>query len=348
MMTRNAHVKLALRAYVEGCPEHFDEFTQPNFYSTMVHHIGLPGLQLGVLHMLKGEHAYILVEADLAFGGDGLLPKVPPDSAIVFDITLVEWSKHDLNHELPFRPRSLGYHEDVKLVLDRQAEAEDAYAKGNKALSLRLYRMAERILRGVSIDGTKHKDQVEERDKMLSHILLRASQCAFELGSYPHALTLGRECINLDKKNVNANFLLGTSYFALGHIRQARNYILEALMMDPMNKQYAAKMKEIEDHAALVFDDEFDDEEDGSNVLYEEYAKAVFKRLKENDKVIRERITKLLSKHLYDNNEREIELHGGFSREFLEKIAPKLESCDPDLQVNVYPADNSLKIIKYI
>jgi FKBP-type peptidyl-prolyl cis-trans isomerase len=51
----------------------------------------LKGLEIGIKSMIRGEKAIFVMRHDYAYGNKGNL-KVPPNSAVIFCIDLIDWS----------------------------------------------------------------------------------------------------------------------------------------------------------------------------------------------------------------------------------------------------------------
>jgi len=57
------------------------------------------GFELAVLTMKPGERAFIYLKPEYAFGKEGSIPRVPPDTPVVFDTTILSVSSPDLSLE---------------------------------------------------------------------------------------------------------------------------------------------------------------------------------------------------------------------------------------------------------
>lgn len=52
----------------------------------------IKGLDEGIVTMKKGERAIFTVPPELAYGEVGSPPLIPPNSVLIFDIELLQWS----------------------------------------------------------------------------------------------------------------------------------------------------------------------------------------------------------------------------------------------------------------
>lgn len=52
----------------------------------------VPGLDLAITRMSRGQRAKITVPARLAYGARGYPPIIPPNAALVFDVELVSFA----------------------------------------------------------------------------------------------------------------------------------------------------------------------------------------------------------------------------------------------------------------
>jgi hypothetical protein len=50
----------------------------------------IPGWEMAIKAMRKGQIAYVLIPADLAYGSEGFGDLVPPNSPLVFKIELID------------------------------------------------------------------------------------------------------------------------------------------------------------------------------------------------------------------------------------------------------------------
>lgn len=63
---------------------HMARYVQLTFTGRVV-----PGFELAVLTMKPGERAIISLQPEYAFGTEGSLPRVPPNSLVIFDTTIL-------------------------------------------------------------------------------------------------------------------------------------------------------------------------------------------------------------------------------------------------------------------
>lgn len=52
---------------------------------------------LGVSTMKKGEVAILTCKPEYAYGANGSPPKIPPNSTLIFEITLISWAAEDIS-----------------------------------------------------------------------------------------------------------------------------------------------------------------------------------------------------------------------------------------------------------
>lgn len=55
----------------------------------------IPGLEIAVSSMKKGEVAYFIISPKLAYGDLGCPPRIPPNAEVLFDIELLNYSNID-------------------------------------------------------------------------------------------------------------------------------------------------------------------------------------------------------------------------------------------------------------
>merc|ERR1711997_1386828 len=47
--------------------------------------------------MAKGEKAKVLIQSDFAYGKSGSPPTIPPDSPLIFEMEMLDWSGEDVS-----------------------------------------------------------------------------------------------------------------------------------------------------------------------------------------------------------------------------------------------------------
>ncbi|CDS09383.1 hypothetical protein LRAMOSA10743 [Lichtheimia ramosa] len=120
----NAKIKIHYKARAWGEDEYFEDTYKNN--QPLTYKLGrdkmMDGLKNGVQGMCEGEIRRVLMPADMAFGELGFPGKVPPNTAVVYDIEVMEVNAPFTN---PWFYAGLVVIALVYVYMDRMAKAVD-------------------------------------------------------------------------------------------------------------------------------------------------------------------------------------------------------------------------------
>ncbi|KAJ8653001.1 hypothetical protein O0I10_011382 [Lichtheimia ornata] len=120
----NAKVTIHFKARAWGETEYFEDTYKTN--QPFTYKLGrdkmMEGLKNGLQGMCEGEIRRVLMPADMAFGELGVPGKVPPNTAVVYDIEVMEVNAPFTN---PWFYAGLGVIALVYVYMDRMAKAVD-------------------------------------------------------------------------------------------------------------------------------------------------------------------------------------------------------------------------------
>lgn len=296
-----------------------------NPFVRRIPHVLPIGLQRALMTMAAGERAFVWVDPLMGFAGNGLdfgdeanEATLPPDTALVFDVTVRSF------REAAFAPiggmgRRLQF-ENMPQIDDDLEKVEKLLSSGRRAVAQRQLCRTIRKLESMRIDATVDPKHEKERRAVLLEVVKLAGENALELGWYKLAVTFNRQAIELDRHNAYAHYLLGRAYFALGYSKSARYFVQRATVMDLLNDVYAQKLSEIRRHAELMRDDS--DSEDELET-FEMLADVIIERHQEQRKQTLKQISKEIPRQQIDGV-RTILLEGGFDEAILEEINNRL------------------------
>jgi tetratricopeptide (TPR) repeat protein len=96
-----------------------------------------------------------------------------------------------------------------------------------------------------SFSEDPEEDKAVNRFK--SGINMNVSMCKMNIGKYDEAINCCLEALRVDSKNLKAIYRVAFSYFKIDNYDKARNYINDALKIEPNEKLFLELKKNIED-----------------------------------------------------------------------------------------------------
>ncbi|OQR78272.1 hypothetical protein BIW11_00332 [Tropilaelaps mercedesae] len=332
MMPPNADILVTMKMFEEpnessesyNTPSFCAEHTSDDPLAKSLYELMPFGLRQAVSTMTLGEKAWIWVHSDAAYGDTGLRygdhpsDVILPGTNLLYEIRLVWW-----------RPKHLSviWEETDKKNDSLQSTAittiEKTLTEMNEPYGLCKVRQAYRRLqhmlsqlRSVRIDSKHKPEQEAERNRVMYNIIKRSANYAIMLGRYGHALFHLKHLLEVNPDDASGHCLLAQAYFSMGRSTNAFYSIRNAHFIDPLNKQYTAVQKEIQQYISLVDDvdaDDFVEEEE-----YEKYAEMLKRRLEIKRKFVLKSVSvKLLV--LLESGTKKITVKGGFPAEILDQ-----------------------------
>ena len=202
------------------------------------------GLTVGVASMRRGERAVLYLSPEYGYGerGSFSFPSVPPNAALVYEITLVAWTAADEE-----KPREeMFFEERLEAALRRKNRGNQLYAQRDFGEACQSYEIALSFV-DPEMMFQLHGCHLEETQALRSKIMLNLSGVEIRLGRSRAAMTHADEVLKLEPKNTKALYRAGRARRKLGQCAQAKVMLERAALLEPDD---AAIKKEL-DHIAL-------------------------------------------------------------------------------------------------
>ncbi|KAK6624382.1 hypothetical protein RUM44_011241 [Polyplax serrata] len=199
-------------------------------------HEVVQGVELAVPLMNVGEEAVIIVAARFGYGSIGNPPKIPPNSRITYEVTLIDASPEPCLEQIPFDERKA-------LGNSKKERGNWWYARQDPTKAIQCYRKALDILdETVAFSKDEGENSIEYTEEQMKDVIdqklviynnMAAAQLMIE--AYVSALMYVNRVLQCDKKNVKALFRKGKILSAKGHIDEAVEVLREAFLLEPEN-----------------------------------------------------------------------------------------------------------------
>ncbi|XP_059829075.1 inactive peptidyl-prolyl cis-trans isomerase FKBP6 isoform X4 [Hypanus sabinus] len=207
-----ASVSVHYSAYSEYTDRPFDSNMQRNTprFMKIGQDITLPGMELAILTMRKGEFSRFLFKPEYAYGKMGCPPRIPPNATVMFEIDILDF----LDTSESDQYFSLSQAEQINYPLDKllkivnterefgnyffhQKQYQDAKDKYKKALSVfAQYQPA-------------NEDQKQQIHSSKLLLFLNLSIVCLKLNAPNRALVYGERALQIESKHPKALFRCG-------------------------------------------------------------------------------------------------------------------------------------------
>ncbi|KAF0306737.1 Inactive peptidyl-prolyl cis-trans isomerase FKBP6 [Amphibalanus amphitrite] len=189
----------------EGFDEPFDSTYMRNRGRPETHLVGensqlLPGLNHAILSMKKGETALALISPDYAFGKLGCGPRIPPESEVLFEVTLVSFtdsSDADEFDELTEEQQKRAtFEQRIRAIRAHHNKGNDEYKRGEFAQAARSYRDAIRVfLVNMSF---KNEEEHREAKHVIFKVMSNRVQALLQMAQWKEAAKQGRQALHYE------------------------------------------------------------------------------------------------------------------------------------------------------
>ncbi|XP_063002585.1 inactive peptidyl-prolyl cis-trans isomerase FKBP6 [Elgaria multicarinata webbii] len=207
--------------------------------------ITLPGMEVGLLTMKKGELARFLFKPNYAFGALGCPPLIPPDATVLFEVELLDFldsAESDQFFDLTPEQQDRFPLQKVLKVAETEREFGNYLFRQKHYMDARVrYKRASSILQRVS---AKEAEQVKvDAAKLL--VFLNLSFVCLKLDRPARALAYGEKALELDEKNAKALFRCGQACLSLTEYERARDFLVKAQKEQPFNHDINNELKKL-------------------------------------------------------------------------------------------------------
>ncbi|KAJ9579704.1 hypothetical protein L9F63_004630 [Diploptera punctata] len=248
VVPEGAYVIVHYNAYIEYGDEPYDSTWlrgNPKKFRLNRNHV-IPGLDVAVSTMKKGEHSRFLIHPDMGFGKYGCPPRIPGNAELLFDIELINFQ--DAAAAEAFEALSLDEREkqDFAVIL-KAAQAEhlvgnDLFKSGKINAAITKYKKVEKFLEKCHL---KDSNEEEQQQKQLLKVYVNLSVCYNKQKKPELACIASKEALRIDPKSAKALFNFGKALLTLSDYRQARHLFLQAQKIQPDNPEITEELKKL-------------------------------------------------------------------------------------------------------
>eukprot|EP00794_Sanderia_malayensis_P014000 gene14000-15458_t len=239
-------VRVHYNGYLEFSEEPFDSSRLRGFEYKLTLGQGevLPGWEIAIKSMKKGEFSRFLISHQYAYGKMGCPPRIPPEASVLLEIEVmgvVERTAADQFENFSQKQKNESTFENLLKAVDSHREiGNDAFKKKQFIPALKSYKKAIGYL-----ENCRLANEQEETDmfNMCLKLYLNSSLCCLKMNEYGKAAMYARKALRVDRQNVKAHFRLGRALLNMGEFVDARVSLLQAQRLSPGNKEVSEEIK---------------------------------------------------------------------------------------------------------
>ncbi|XP_071944014.1 inactive peptidyl-prolyl cis-trans isomerase FKBP6-like [Antedon mediterranea] len=200
----------------------------------------IPGMDVAVSTMRKGELSQFLVSFEYAFGEKGVPPRIPQEATILFEIELIHFSEDCIDDRLD---KDATFKEVLTVVNSLRQNGNDLFKAKIFPKAFSRYQKAHRLLEDVHL---QNDDEEKEMKAMMLKVCLNMSLCSFKMGKAPRTVTFANKAIAIDDKNAKAHFRKGQALITLGDFKRARVSLKSAQRLAPNDGDVIRELHKLE------------------------------------------------------------------------------------------------------
>ncbi|XP_036370759.1 inactive peptidyl-prolyl cis-trans isomerase FKBP6 isoform X1 [Octopus sinensis] len=239
MITENSVVEVHYAGFFEYRDEPFDSsrLREETFKYRVGSGKAIPGWEIALLTMKKGEISWFLIQPEYGFQETGCPPRVPRNATALFEIEILSISdrvnvgdyflmSEEERYAVTFESicQLVGTYKQEGYSFFKQNHFQKAVQKYNKCLNL---------LESAHLKS----DQDEKRYKeLMIAVQLNIALCCLKLCRFSRAVTFCRKVLQLDRCNTKAYFRLGQALHKLGDFSEALRNLTKAHKLLPKNE----------------------------------------------------------------------------------------------------------------
>lgn len=213
----------------------------------------LPGMELGICTMKRGEISHFLIHPDYYMGELGCPPRIPGGATVLFRIELVSFSDRADVADYYSMPRAERKDCSMDLILKvvavEKKEAKELFEVRNYGAALRKYRKAIDILEECHLaDG-----EAEDKQRRELIILYRnAANCADKVGESSRVIYFCNAALRIDPKDAKAWYFKGKGLTREMEFGRACYAFKKALEISPNSKAITTALKELDEKERFI------------------------------------------------------------------------------------------------
>lgn len=208
--------------------------------------------------MKRKENSHFLISPEYAFGALGCPSRIPPNATIYAKIELINFGDETeaealLMLDAEDRNLRFNFESVFKIANKEHATGNQYYEKMEWKLAAKAYNNGCKLLEDVEMAN----DEEESRQKrLLNKFYLNLSQCFLKLLLHKKACIVLAKSLNIDNRNLKANFRMGVAKKALGNYSDARKYLERALRIDPTSPDVMRQLACIDNQVKMERENE--------------------------------------------------------------------------------------------
>ncbi|XP_064391991.1 inactive peptidyl-prolyl cis-trans isomerase FKBP6-like [Halichondria panicea] len=249
VVPEGATVRVHYNGYLEYSDEPYDSSRLRNrpLQFKLGQSAVIEGWDCGVATMQRSEIARFLVNPSYAFGDFGCPPRIPPGATIMFEIELISFIDYKAADEfgsLTRKEKKEASLEQLLAVANAEREAgNELFKQNNFGKASSKYLKAVRLL-----ESARLKDEIEEKQwkEVLLKLYLNQSLVSLKLNKHRLAVAQCKRALDIDPRNVKANFRLGQAFMKLSEFKKSRDHLLKAGRLSPGNQEIRLELQKLD------------------------------------------------------------------------------------------------------
>lgn len=204
----------------------------------------LPGIELAVRSMKKGEEAEFIIPYQLLFGELGCAPRVKPKSDGLFIITLLEFSI--LGDANALENLAGDDKKKYKIVVERVKELRlngvDHFKQGRYQNACYAFN---KCVTALELCHIENAEEQKEQQKQIVSLYTNMAVCFNKINKPAKVCSMCNEIARISdiNKNCKALFQEGRAYFKLGEFEKAKQKLKKALNLEPNNEEIKRELQ---------------------------------------------------------------------------------------------------------
>ncbi|XP_061785225.1 inactive peptidyl-prolyl cis-trans isomerase FKBP6 isoform X2 [Nerophis lumbriciformis] len=258
---QNASVLIHYSGFLEYSDQPFEtttHFKHPRMMK-LGRDVTLPGMELGLLTMRKGEFSRFLLHPRYAYGKMGCPPLIPAAAPVLFEIQILDiLDSGQVDDFVILSPEEQNMFPLCKL--DEVVNTLRSF--GNRCFNQSRYEKAkEHYKQGVELLGNRVRLSDAEAKKLQMALLplyLNLSLTELRLERPRKALKYANRALDVDSSSTKALYRCGQAYLELGDNERAHDYLVKAQTRKPFDGDINNLLKTV----TIAYKDSLDKEKD--------------------------------------------------------------------------------------
>eukprot|EP00128_Syssomonas_multiformis_P011652 Colp12_sorted_trinity150504_noHs@33557 len=212
----------------------------------------IKGWELALPTMRVGDLAELTIKPEYAYGEAGLLPNIPPNSTLTFDIELLDIEQ----------PR-ITTRDKINYAIRKKNEGNANFEKKEYVAAVVDYLKAFVDLQRRPEDASQATESEQKEINQLNATLLsNTALCQMRLGNHQDMVETCRQGLHLDENNVKLLYRLGLGLTQLRKPQEAIPYFKKALGFEPDNQDIVKALAEATELRAKLESEKADKKQD--------------------------------------------------------------------------------------